>query len=72
MEFNMTVEFSEKEKESLRIVHDIVETIENNMNSVDIIEDTYDNIYTDEEIEKFGELLYSLKENSFKIKEEEE
>ena len=71
MEFNMTVDFSEKEKESLRIVHDIVETIENNMNSVDIIEDTYDNTYTDEEIEKFVELLYSLKENSFKITEGE-
>ena len=71
MKLDVIVEFSEKEKESLRIVHDIVETIENNMGSVDIVEDIYDNTYTGEEIEKFEELLYSLRDNNIKIREEE-
>lgn len=71
MKLDVIVEFSEKEKESLRIVHDIVETIENNMCSMDIVEDIYDNTYTGEEIEKFEELLYSLRDNNIKIREEE-
>ena len=71
MKLDVIVEFSEKEKESLRIVHDIVETIENNMCSKDIVEDIYDNTYTGEEIEKFEELLYSLRDNNIKIREEE-
>ena len=71
MKLDVIVEFSEKEKESLRIVHDIVETIENNMGSVDIVEDIYDNTYTGEEIEKFEELLDSLKDEGIKIREEE-
>ena len=69
MKFNTTVEFNEKEKESLRIVHDIVETIEDNMDSLDIVEDIYDNTYTGEEIEKFEKLLYSLRDNNIKIRD---
>lgn len=71
MEFNTTVEFNEKEKESLRIVHDIIETIENNMGSMDIVEDIYDNNFSDEDIGKFEELLDSLKDKGIKIREEE-
>ena len=71
MKFNTTVEFNEKEKESLRIVHDIIETIENNMWSMDIVEDIYDNNFSDEDIGKFEELLDSLKDKGIKIREEE-
>ena len=70
MEFNTTVEFNEKEKESLRIVHDIIETIETNMGS-GIVEDIYDNNYSGADIGKFGELLDSLEDEGIKIREEE-
>ena len=73
MEFNTTIEFNEKEKESLRIVHDIIETIENNMDSMAIVEDIYDNNFSDEDIGKFEELLDSLMEDKgVKIREVEE
>jgi hypothetical protein len=72
MKLNISVEFNEKEKESLRIVHDIIETIENNMCSKDIVEDIYENNFSGEDIGKFEELLNSLTDEGIKIREEEE
>ena len=71
MEFNTTVEFNEKEKESLRIVRDIIKMIENHMGSMGIVEDIYGNNFSDEDISEFEELLDSLKDKGINIREEE-
>ena len=71
MKFNTTVEFNEKEKESAIIVHDMVETIKDNMGSMGIVEDIYGSDLSKEDFCKFEDLLSSFEDKGIKIKEAE-
>ena len=70
-ESNITVEFSETEKESLRKVCDIIGTIKNAMTTRDVAEDNYGNIFLLADLGIFEELLDSLKDGDIKIRKAE-
>ena len=70
-ESNITVEFSETEKESLRKVCDIIRTIKNAMTSRDVAEDNYGNIFLLGDLGSFEELLDSLGTDSLEIRKAE-